>query len=72
MAFLSEIINEMSMVLTESVCVDCGGGRSTVVHRLGYVRYILVEYIELTDKYSTRRGPPRDTGFLGIPVLILD
>ena len=27
---------------------------------------------ELTDKYSTLRGPPRDTGFLRIPVLILE
>jgi hypothetical protein len=38
-------------------------------HKLGW---ILVEYIELTDKHSRLRGPPRDTGFLRIPVLISD
>eukprot|EP01043_Picozoa_sp_COSAG02_P013356 COSAG02_NODE_532_length_20668_cov_28.281832_18_plen_188_part_00 len=34
-----------------------------VPHRLGY--------IELTDKYSTLRGPPRAAGFFRIPDLIL-
>ena len=40
-----------------------------LVHGLGW---ILAEYTELTDKYRRRRGPPQDTGFFRIPLLILD
>ena len=43
-------------------------GGATTDHRLGW---ILVEYVERTDKYSTLRGWSRDTGFVRIPVLIL-
>jgi hypothetical protein len=32
-----------------------------LTNRLGWM---LVEYTELTGKYSTLRGPPRDTGFV--------
>jgi hypothetical protein len=38
-------------------------------HRLGW---ILAEYIELTDKYSTLRGPPRSAGFLRVSIEILE
>jgi hypothetical protein len=62
------VTGNLTIIVPECMDGDCADYDSPTRHRLGW---ILVEHIELTDKYSRLRGPPGDAGFFRIPVLIL-